>query len=243
MYFADFVSGSLAGACGVAVGYPLDTVKVRIQTQKQFTGIWQCTASTFAKEGVRGFFKGMTLPLTTLTMTSSVLFGTYRNCLEHLRRLRGAGGGPNTKFEVFLSGFAGGVAQILVMAPGDMIKVRLQCQTESKQGGVGMLKARVEQCDAGRRTCRNGSLGRRHAHGRDQSPPADGRRTGGEKISGCFPLHFCDCAGGGSRRVLQEFRPQLPACVSCQHGGVSNLRALHEFAPSQTRRRRPNFWI
>ncbi|XP_034018494.1 solute carrier family 25 member 47-A isoform X1 [Thalassophryne amazonica] len=142
MYFADFVSGSLAGACGVAVGYPLDTVKVRIQTQKQFTGIWQCTASTFAKEGVRGFFKGMTLPLTTLTMTSSVLFGTYRNCLEHLRRLRGAGGGPNTKFEVFLSGFAGGVAQILVMAPGDMIKVRLQCQTESKQGGVGMLKAR-----------------------------------------------------------------------------------------------------
>eukprot|EP00064_Thunnus_orientalis_P004880 superscaffoldBa00000461_g4893 len=52
MHIADFVSGSFAGACGVAVGYPLDTVKVRIQTQKQFTGIWQCTVATFSNEGI-----------------------------------------------------------------------------------------------------------------------------------------------------------------------------------------------
>lgn len=28
--------------------------KVRVQTQKQFTGIWQCAAATFSKEGVSG---------------------------------------------------------------------------------------------------------------------------------------------------------------------------------------------
>ncbi|XP_069014600.1 solute carrier family 25 member 47-A [Embiotoca jacksoni] len=140
MHIADFVSGSFAGACGVAVGYPLDTVKVRIQTQKQFTGIYHCVVSTFSKEGVHGFFKGMSLPIATVFMTSSVVFGTYRNCLQCLSQARGAGSGPNTKLEVFLSGLAGGIAQISVMSPGDIVKVRLQCQTESKRRGGNMPK-------------------------------------------------------------------------------------------------------
>lgn len=144
MHIADFVSGSFAGACGVAVGYPLDTVKVRIQTQKQFTGVYQCAVATFSKEGVNGFFKGMSLPLTTVSLTSSVVFGTYRNCLQCLSQARGACGGPYTKLEVFLSGLVGGIAQISVMSPGDIVKVRLQCQTESKRAGgnVNKLKYR-----------------------------------------------------------------------------------------------------
>ncbi|XP_006793116.1 solute carrier family 25 member 47-A [Neolamprologus brichardi] len=133
MHLADFVSGSFAGACGVAVGYPLDTVKVRIQTQKQFTGVYQCVVETFSKEGVHGFFKGMSLPIATVSMTSSVVFGTYRNCLQCLSQARGACCGPNTKLEVFLSGMASGVAQVSVMSPGDIVKVRLQCQTESRR--------------------------------------------------------------------------------------------------------------
>ncbi|XP_068613442.1 solute carrier family 25 member 47-A-like [Brachionichthys hirsutus] len=133
MHIADFVSGSLAGACGVAVAYPLDTVKVRIQTQKRFSGILQCAAATFSKEGVHGFFKGMSIPVTTISFASSVLFGTYRNCLQCLSQARGAGCGPNTKLEVFLSGLVGGVVQVSVLSPGDMVKVRLQCQTESRR--------------------------------------------------------------------------------------------------------------
>ncbi|XP_032398810.1 solute carrier family 25 member 47-A [Etheostoma spectabile] len=140
MHISDFVSGSFAGACGVVVGYPLDTVKVRIQTQTQFTGLWQCAAATLSKEGVHGFFKGMSLPLTTISMTSSVVFGTYRNCLQCLSQARGAPCGPNTKLEVFLSGLVAGTAQTSVMSPGDMVKVRLQCQTESKRGDANMRK-------------------------------------------------------------------------------------------------------
>uniref|UniRef100_A0A1A8IPD6 Solute carrier family 25, member 47a n=3 Tax=Nothobranchius kuhntae TaxID=321403 RepID=A0A1A8IPD6_NOTKU len=131
MHIVDFLSGSVAGACGVAVGYPLDTVKVRIQTQRQFTGVYQCAVETFSKEGVHGFFKGMSLPMATVSLTSSVVFGTYRNCLQCMKQARGADWAPNTKLEVFLAGMAGGVAQISVMAPGDIVKVRLQCQTES----------------------------------------------------------------------------------------------------------------
>ncbi|XP_017264552.1 solute carrier family 25 member 47-A [Kryptolebias marmoratus] len=136
MHIIDFLSGSVAGACGVAVGYPLDTVKVRIQTQRQFTGVYQCAVETLSKEGVHGFFKGMLLPMTTVSLTSSVVFGTYRNCLQCMKQARGADWLPNTKLEVFLAGLAGGVAQTSVMSPGDVVKVRLQCQTESKRRGA-----------------------------------------------------------------------------------------------------------
>ncbi|XP_077567191.1 solute carrier family 25 member 47-A [Stigmatopora nigra] len=136
MHIADFVSGSLAGACGLAVGYPLDTVKVRIQTQRQFTGIWHCISSTFSNEGVRGFFKGMLLPMATMSVTSSVAFGTYRNCLHCLKQVRGTLYGPSTKPEIFLSGMSGGIMQMLFIAPGDIVKVRLQCQTESVRRGT-----------------------------------------------------------------------------------------------------------
>ncbi|KAK5607294.1 hypothetical protein CRENBAI_002254 [Crenichthys baileyi] len=140
MHIVDFLSGSVAGACGVAVGFPLDTVKVRIQTQKQFTGVYQCAVETLSKEGVHGFFKGMSLPLTTVSLTSSVVFGTYRNCLQCMKQARGADWSPNTKLEVFLAGMAGGVAQTSVMSPGDIVKVRLQCQTDSMREGARTLR-------------------------------------------------------------------------------------------------------
>ncbi|XP_063078536.1 solute carrier family 25 member 47-A [Engraulis encrasicolus] len=141
MHIADFFAGSFGGACGVTVGYPFDTVKVRIQTQKQFSGITQCFVKTFEKEGIHGFFKGMSLPVTTISMTSSVVFGTYRNCLQCLSQLHGLGA-PNTKLDIFLAGLAGGIMQVSVMSPGDIVKVRLQCQTESLRGGVGDPKPR-----------------------------------------------------------------------------------------------------
>ncbi|XP_013865395.1 solute carrier family 25 member 47-A [Austrofundulus limnaeus] len=140
MYIIDFLSGSVAGACGVAVGYPLDTVKVRIQTQRQFTGLYHCVVETLSNEGLHGFFKGMLLPMTTVSLTSSVVFGTYRNCLQCMKQARGADCVPNTKLEVFLAGLAGGIAQTSVMSPGDVVKVRLQCQTESKRRGAKVLK-------------------------------------------------------------------------------------------------------
>lgn len=141
MHLADFLAGSVGGACGVAVGYPLDTVKVRIQTQKQFTGIWQCIKTTIRNEGVHGFFKGMVLPVTTISMTSSLVFGTYRNCLQCFSQIHGPGA-PNTKLDIFLAGLAGGVTQISVMSPGDIVKVRLQCQTEGQRCGFNCLKAK-----------------------------------------------------------------------------------------------------
>uniref|UniRef100_H3A1A2 Solute carrier family 25 member 47 n=1 Tax=Latimeria chalumnae TaxID=7897 RepID=H3A1A2_LATCH len=129
-YLEIFFTGGL----GVAVGYPLDTIKVRIQTQKKYSGVWDCIRSTYQTEKVSGFFKGMSLPFATVSIGSSVAFGTYRNCLHLLSRLRCTN--PETKpakMDIFLSGYVAGAIQVLVMSPTDLIKVRLQTQTHSHQ--------------------------------------------------------------------------------------------------------------
>ncbi|XP_063039522.1 solute carrier family 25 member 47-B [Engraulis encrasicolus] len=131
MSLVDFIGGSVGGACGIAVGYPLDTVKVRLQTQRRYTGVWHCILSTGKEEGIRGFYKGMSMPVTTVSVSSSVVFGVYRNALKGFRQLRHAAPeAPPAKLEIFLSGMSGGVAQVSVMAPADIVKVRLQCQRE-----------------------------------------------------------------------------------------------------------------
>ncbi|XP_019750522.1 solute carrier family 25 member 47-A isoform X1 [Hippocampus comes] len=96
-----------------------------------------CTSpiSSPARWQVHGFFKGMALPMTTISITSSVAFGTYRNCLQCLKQARGTVHVPSTKPEIFLSGLVGGITQVLFVAPGDIVKVRLQCQTESMRRG------------------------------------------------------------------------------------------------------------
>ncbi|XP_030892592.1 solute carrier family 25 member 47 isoform X2 [Leptonychotes weddellii] len=48
----DFVAGAIGGVCGVAVGYPLDTVKVKIQTEPKYRGIWHCVWDTYHQERV-----------------------------------------------------------------------------------------------------------------------------------------------------------------------------------------------
>ncbi|XP_043088275.1 solute carrier family 25 member 47-B [Puntigrus tetrazona] len=115
MHLADFVAGSVGGAFGVAVGYPLDTVKVRMQTRTRDAGVWECVRSTCRTEGVRGFYRGMSMPLSTVSIGSSLVFGTYRNVLHLLQELRHRSSSETLRRdEIFLSGFSGGVAQVCV---------------------------------------------------------------------------------------------------------------------------------
>ncbi|KAK9409440.1 solute carrier family 25 member 47 [Crotalus adamanteus] len=54
----DFVAGAIGGGVSAAVGYPLDTVKVRIQTEAQYRGIWHCMRDIYRTERVPGCITG-----------------------------------------------------------------------------------------------------------------------------------------------------------------------------------------
>ncbi|XP_012870021.1 PREDICTED: solute carrier family 25 member 47 [Dipodomys ordii] len=129
----DFVAGAIGGVCGVAVGYPLDTVKVRIQTEPKYTGIWHCIRDTYRQERVWGFYRGLSLPVCTVSLVSSVSFGTYHHCLVHICRFRyGSTDVKPAKADIMLSGCASGLVRVFLTSPTEVAKIRLQTQTQTQ---------------------------------------------------------------------------------------------------------------
>ncbi|XP_030070979.1 solute carrier family 25 member 47 [Microcaecilia unicolor] len=129
---SDFIAGAIGGAFGIMVGYPLDTVKVRIQTQKNYKGMWHCIYTTYKMEKMSGFFRGLSMSMSTVSICSSISFGTYKSCLHALCKLRyGSAEVKPSNLDIFLSGYAAGAVRVLVTSPTDMAKVRLQTQMQS----------------------------------------------------------------------------------------------------------------
>lgn len=128
----EFIAGSISGALGLAVGHPLDTVKVRLQAQSAYKGIFHCMSKTYSKEGLHGFFKGMAFPVLTTGITNSVVFGSYSNALNYLTQSQHGDreqGKPASAAQVFAAGSFSGLMQVCVYVPIDLVKVRLQGQT------------------------------------------------------------------------------------------------------------------
>ncbi|XP_005064030.1 solute carrier family 25 member 45 [Mesocricetus auratus] len=130
----EFVAGWISGAVGLVLGHPFDTIKVRLQTQNTYQGIVDCILKTYRHESVLGFFKGMSFPIASVALVNSVLFGVYSNTLLALtatshqeRRAQ-----PPSYTNIFIAGCTGGLLQAYSLAPFDLIKVRLQNQTEPR---------------------------------------------------------------------------------------------------------------
>ncbi|KAM4570433.1 solute carrier family 25 member 45 [Fundulus diaphanus] len=136
MLFLEFIAGSISGAAGIAFGHPLDTVKVRLQAKSMYKGIFDCVAKTYLNEGLRGFFKGMSFPVLTTGLANSIVFGSYSNALNYISqsdynlpsRCKQA-----SSAQVFTAGCLSGIVQVLVCAPIDLVKVRLQGQTAAER--------------------------------------------------------------------------------------------------------------
>nr|XP_008535189.1 PREDICTED: solute carrier family 25 member 47 isoform X1 [Equus przewalskii] len=104
---------------------------VRIQTEPRYTGIWHCVWDTYRRERVWGFYRGLSLPVCTVSLVSSLSFGTYRHCLSHICRFRyGSADAKPAKTDITLSGFASGLVRVLLTSPTEVAKVRLQTQTQ-----------------------------------------------------------------------------------------------------------------
>ncbi|XP_043972953.1 solute carrier family 25 member 45 [Gambusia affinis] len=136
MPFLEFVAGSISGAVGIAVGHPLDTVKVRLQAKSVYKGIFDCVTKTYLNEGFHGFFKGMSFPVLTTGLANSIVFGSYSNALDYLSqsdRCPTSHCRQVSSLQVFTAGCFSGIVQVLVCAPVDLVKVRLQGQTTAER--------------------------------------------------------------------------------------------------------------
>ncbi|XP_078399273.1 mitochondrial carnitine/acylcarnitine carrier protein [Cetorhinus maximus] len=139
----NFFAGGFGGMCLVFAGHPLDTIKVRLQTQPRplpgqvpkFKGTFDCFYKTLVGEGVRGLYRGMAAPIVGVAPMFAVCFFGY-GLGKKLQQKN-----PDdvlTYQQLFAAGMLSAVFTTAIMAPGERIKCLLQIQAttgESKYAG------------------------------------------------------------------------------------------------------------
>ncbi|XP_035970219.1 solute carrier family 25 member 48 isoform X1 [Halichoerus grypus] len=157
----DFAAGWIGGAASVIVGHPLDTVKVlrpclplflgkrpgtRLQAGANYGNTLSCIRTVYRRESVFGFFKGMSFPLASIAVYNSVVFGVFSNTQrflsEHHARESEASR-SRTLSDLLLASMVAGVVSVSLGTPVDLIKIRLQMQTQPFQEGNLGLKPRA----------------------------------------------------------------------------------------------------
>ncbi|XP_067908218.1 protein kinase, cAMP-dependent, regulatory, type II, alpha A isoform X2 [Heterodontus francisci] len=129
----NFFAGGFGGVCLVFAGHPLDTIKVRLQTQPRplpgqaprFKGTFDCFYKTLVGEGIRGLYKGMAAPIVGVAPMFAVCFFGF-GLGKKLQQKK-----PDdvlTYPQLFAAGMLSGVFTTVIMAPGERIKCLLQIQ-------------------------------------------------------------------------------------------------------------------
>jgi len=141
----DITAGSVRGFAQVAVGHPLDTIKVRLQTQSgkdaRFAGVTDCFRETLKNEGVMGFYKGAQSPLLMAGVYSAILFLSYGQAKKFFHD---PSSNEFTLREMIGIGITSGVIAASVESPMDFVKSKMQVQYQSFSGKANEYKSSID---------------------------------------------------------------------------------------------------
>lgn len=136
-----FISGSVAGATGLVVGHPFDTIKVRLQTSHIYNGFTHCTKRIITEEGFRALFKGMMAPMASVSAMNAVFFGVYTGVLKKID-----GDLENPKIRsTWLAGTASGIVAGFISGPTELIKCRLQVTDRKGMSNADVIRGILEK--------------------------------------------------------------------------------------------------
>jgi len=135
----DIISGTVGGIAQVIAGHPLDTVKVRLQTQvvkageaPQFSGMMDCVRKTIKHEGFRGLYKGAASPLAGAMALNATIFFSYGRA-QAVMSMGLKKGEQLTLNRTLAAGAIAGLVTSFVECPADVFKVKLQSQVGKGQ--------------------------------------------------------------------------------------------------------------
>ncbi|KAL5459872.1 hypothetical protein EMCRGX_G033259 [Ephydatia muelleri] len=126
---ADTIAGGFGGLACVAVGQPLDTVKVKLQAfPNLYPTLLSTIRKTFREEGLRGFYAGCAPACLSNVAENAVLFVAYGNCQKLVQWVTGKSDNNMSVLERASAGALASLFSSVAITPPDLIKSRLQAQ-------------------------------------------------------------------------------------------------------------------
>jgi len=124
-------------------GYPLDSLKSRLQTTKTPITIPRLAAIVYREEGIIGFYRGLWIPLMTISFVRAASFTIYSRTREHFRNHEML----NRECALdagLVGGISGAMSGALISfgsAPFELVKVRRQLEyTIAAARGIKLVK-------------------------------------------------------------------------------------------------------
>ena len=129
------MAGSVAGASTVAVLYPLDVIKTRLQVQdgseRVSLGFWEMGKALW-RSGARTLYSGLGPSM----LGASIAWGSYFYCYRWSKDRRRRNGAPLSSMDHLMSGLEAGAVVSIVTNPVWVVKTRLQLQDRMPGSGV-----------------------------------------------------------------------------------------------------------
>lgn len=149
--FNDFLHRNKAVVCALSAsyistftGYPLDSIKSRLQTTKTPISVPRLAAIVYREEGVVGFFRGIWIPLITISFVRAASFTIYTRTKEHFRDQKWLARDSIIDVSV-IGGISGAMSGALISfgsAPFELVKVRRQLEYSiAASKGIQLRKA------------------------------------------------------------------------------------------------------
>lgn len=133
--FKAFIAGWAGGTGLLVVGHPFDTVKTLMQSAEKGTykNTADCVKQLAARDGLGGFYRGVTAPLAGVGAVFALYFLAYAACERFIRNLRGYPKDRELSMaDVLICGGSTGVVGSLILGPSELLKV--QQQTAKSKG-------------------------------------------------------------------------------------------------------------
>ncbi|KAG9099132.1 hypothetical protein FRC07_010557, partial [Ceratobasidium sp. 392] len=151
----DFTAGTIGGMVGLAVGFPFDTIKVRLQhpeTMNRYRNSMTALVKIVREERVAGLFKGISSPMAGCAFLNGLVFAStgYLRAIETVILISSSVPPPSTPLlflriqiqqrdttskptltQITLAGAGTGIIGSLIATPTELIKIRQQANTSS----------------------------------------------------------------------------------------------------------------
>ena len=125
--FRRFVGGTVGGVFQALCSHPFDTIKSRMQ-QGLAPSVKDCVASMYHKEGVRGFYRGVTPPLAIMGTYNAVLFSVNQGMTLLVTPKDHPKDKPLPMWRVAVAAQMTAPICVAVLTPMEVVKVQLQVQ-------------------------------------------------------------------------------------------------------------------